>query len=105
MNWKLLFTMLVALFQVLASSYPEEKGEKPEEVPVDLHIRAEWLLLPPSAGKPDGDARTITRSALRILWAIDPKKGKPYDKSKDVFDCNPADCVGTPALSMKDRLA
>jgi hypothetical protein len=91
MNSKLLFTIFVALFHVLASSYAEEKEAEPEEIPVDLHIGAEWLPLSPSVDKPDSDAYILTRSALRIWRAIDPETEKPYDNSKVVFDCNLAD--------------
>jgi len=98
--------MLVTLFHALVLSYAlaEEKGKKPEEVPVDLHIRAEWLPLSPSADKPDGGMCSMTRSALRILRTVTPDTGKPYDDSNDVFDCNPADLRRTFRLKKKECL-
>jgi len=77
---------IAILFQVSLSSYAEGEKAGPEEMSVDLHIRAEWLPLSPSS-----DAPGTTRSALRILRAIDPKNGESYDKSKDVFGCNSTD--------------
>jgi len=106
MNSKQLFTLLFALFHILVSSYgkADEKGAKPEEVSVDLHVSAEWNPLPPLESKVDGDAHAATRSALRILRAVDSETGKPYEKKNEVFNCNPVDLRRAFRLEKKEFL-
>lgn len=77
---------IAILFQASLSMYAEGEKAGPEEIEVDMHIRAEWLPLFPSS-----DAPSTARSALRILRAVDPENEEPYDKSKAVFGCNPMD--------------
>jgi hypothetical protein len=77
---------IAILFHASLSSYAEREEAGPEEILVDLHIRAEWLPLSPSSDTPG-----TTRSALRTLRAIDPESEESYDRSKDVFRCNPTD--------------
>lgn len=93
MNSKLLFTLIFVLFHVLVSSYgkAEEKGAKPEEIPVDMHISAEWILLLPLESEIYADSHSTMRSTLRILRAVDPETGKPYEKGNEGFNCNPMD--------------
>ncbi|MFC1712212.1 hypothetical protein ACFL6S_01020 [Candidatus Poribacteria bacterium] len=91
MSFRALFVMLTALLQILLSPYAVAEEKTPEQVSVDVHIRAEWLLLSLSVSEGDSSSRTMTRSALRVLRAIGPENGKPYDESEDVFDCNPAE--------------
>lgn len=93
---------LIALTSVRCES--REESEKREQVRVDSHIRAEWTELPPSVGKPEGGEQTMTLSALRILRAIDPKTEKPYDKTRDIFGCDPADLRRTFRLEKNEFL-
>jgi len=106
MNSKLLFTLLFVLFHILVSSHgkAEEKGTKPKEDPVDLHVCAAWNPLPSLVGELDGDAHVATRSALRILRAVDPETGKPYEKGNEVFNCTLADLRRTFRLEKKEFL-
>ncbi|MBN1420413.1 MAG: hypothetical protein JXP34_16670 [Planctomycetes bacterium] len=60
-----------------------------EPVTVPVHVRTEWVEIPATADDPEAKAPVLTRSALRILRAVDPATGKPYDASKDVFGCDP----------------
>lgn len=104
MKPKLLFAVVVALSQVAALSCAEEKKIRPKPVSVDVHIRTEWLLLPPSLAGPDSNVPVVTRSALRTLRAVDPNTAKPYDDSNDIFGCNPADLRRTFRLEKKEFL-
>jgi hypothetical protein len=93
MNSKRLFMAFAALFQIVGPSRGQEQAKQRQEISVGLHIEAEWRLLPPAAG---------TRSALRILRAVDPQTKKPYDNSIDIFGCNPTDLRRTFHLEKKD---
>lgn len=80
--------LLMIILSTIMASPPvaaEQEREKPHEISVDLHIRAEWLKLAPVT---DDVNRVATWSAQRILRALDPKTWEPYDDSQNVFPCD-----------------
>jgi len=80
--------LLMIILSTIMVSPPvaaEQEREKPHEISVDLHIRAEWLKLAPVT---DDVNRVATWSAQRILRALDPKTWEPYDDSQNVFPCD-----------------
>ena len=93
---------------VWAGAQPPDPEEThlptPKEVSVDLHIGAEWLELPPVADDTEAEPPTLTQSVLRILRAMDPQTGKPYEESLDLFGCDPGDLRRAFRLEKKDFL-
>ncbi len=86
MATKLPIPFLLALVTSL-SVWAGEEGAKPEQVQVDVHTRAEWLVLPAPADSCPGRVKAM--SALRILRAVDPVTHKAYDESNDALGCDP----------------
>ena len=89
-SWLVGLVFIVAFGAIQNNAFARERRRHLEVLPVELHVRQDWVRLSSPPGGPNSCSPIVTQAAVSIERAFDPETGDAYSPNWP-FSCNQAE--------------